>query len=139
MKLRVLMMALLGVTAMIFAASDNIAAVADEVATDEVMKKVNGKEGLKLSIAKALQAKKVDWDALKMSSEELVKLAEAMAANKQEKGGDDSWAKLTKAYLNNAKAIDAAIMKKDTKLAFAAHSKAFAQATCGACHKVHKP
>jgi len=139
MKMRVMLTALLGGLALLVAAGSNNAAVAEDPDISTIMKKVNsGKTALKATMKAGLTAKQPDWDVLKTSAEQLTELAVALGKNKQPKGPDESWKKLTGLYAENAKALEAAIGKKDAKASNAAYAKFFAGSTCGACHKVHQ-
>jgi len=105
MKMRVMLTALLGGLALLVAAGSNNAAVAEDPDISTIMKKVNsGKTALKATMKAGLTAKQPDWDVLKTSAEQLTELAVALGKNKQPKGPDESWKKLTGLYAENAKA-----------------------------------
>ena len=104
-----------------------------------VMKKLNaGPNSLTANLGKDLDEDKPDWDDIKKETKEFVTFAEALGKNKAPKGDADHWGKLTKEYLENAKALDAAADKKDKKAAVTAHKKLAAPTTCKNCHDEHK-
>ena len=107
---------------------------ADAWETSDIMKKLNNKT--KGAIAKTTAAvKDGKWDdAAKLS--ETLKHGEDLVKNKPNKGDNDSWEKLAKAYGENTKAIVGAIEKKD-KDAFEKAAKAVG-GSCKKCHDAHK-
>jgi hypothetical protein len=106
----------------------------------DVMKKLNGgPTGLTTAIAKDLDDDKPDWDDIKKETKEFVTFAEALGKNKAPRGDADHWKKVTKEYLDNAKALDAAADKKDKKATLAAHQKLSGRLVCMGCHVDHKP
>ncbi|VTS04684.1 hypothetical protein [Tuwongella immobilis] len=138
MQWSVRLVAVMAVGAMMFGLSARTELSAgDTPDIKTIMKKVNGKDGLKTSLTAATKGKP-DWDAVAEQSKELVSLAEAMGKNTPPKGDAKSWEKLTKAYLKNATAVAAAAEKKDVKGFASATTKFFSGATCGGCHKSHK-
>jgi hypothetical protein len=105
----------------------------------EVMKKLNaGPNSMTANLGKDLDEDAPAWDDIKKETKEFVTFAEALGKNKAPKGDGDHWGKVTKEYLDNAKALDAAADKKDKKAAKAAHSKLAAPGTCKACHSEHR-
>ena len=106
----------LGLTAVVFAAGFAIAADEPKYTIKEVMKATMGKD--------KLVSKVVDGKATDDEKKSLVEYAEALAAGKPKKGSDESWKKLTEAFLEAAKKADGKALKE--------------AANCSACHKEHK-
>ncbi len=105
----------------------------------EVMKKLNaGPNSMTANLGKDLDEDKPDWDDIQKETKEFVTFATALGKNKPPKGDADHWGKLTKEYLENAKALDAAAEKKDRKAAVSAHKKLSAPTFCKSCHDEHK-
>ncbi len=104
---------------------------------EEIMQKVNkGKDALHAVVGKDLQAASVDWSKVQKETKEYVALAEFLGKNDPPKGDKASWAKLTKAYAENAKALNEAAQKQDKSGALAVHKKI--QGSCRACHTAHR-
>jgi hypothetical protein len=103
----------------------------------QVMKKLNaGPNSITATIGKELQDDPPVWDDIKKETQEYVKLVDALGKNDPPKGEKDSWTKLSKDYVDNAKALDEATQKKDKKAALAAHKKI--SAACMGCHMEHR-
>jgi hypothetical protein len=103
----------------------------------QVMKKLNsGPNSVTATIGKELQDDPPVWDDIKKETQEYVKLVDALGKNDPPKGEKESWTKLSKDYVENAKALDDATQKKDKKAAVAAHKKI--TSTCMACHAEHR-
>jgi hypothetical protein len=103
----------------------------------QVMKKLNaGQYSMTATIGKELQDDPPVWDDIKKETQEYVKLVDALGKNDPPKGEKDSWTRLSKDYVDNAKALDDATQKKDKKAALAAHKKI--ASTCMACHTEHR-
>jgi hypothetical protein len=103
----------------------------------QVMKKLNaGPNSMTATIGKELQDDPPGWDDIKKETQEYVKLAGTLGANDPPKGEKESWTKLSKDYVENAKALDDATQKKDKKAALAAHKKL--SSTCMTCHMEHR-
>src|SRR5262245_25981164 len=101
-------------------------------AIDEIMKKVNGKNGLHKKIGQGLKSASPSWDDLGKSMKEYEKFASNLGKNDCPMGDKKNWEKLTKQYAENAKKLQDAIDKKDKSAAETAH-KAI-QDSCKACH-----
>ena len=122
-----------GTFALALAASGVSAKTADDWETADIMKKVNGKKG---SIPKAAAAvKEGKWDVAAKETENL-KHAKDIIKNKPNKGDQEVWEKLTKAYAENVGAMVLAIEKKD-KDGFEKTVKAVT-GSCKTCHDGHK-
>lgn len=88
-------------------------------------------------IAQELKEDEPNWADVQTNTKELVRLGTQLGKATPPQGEKDSWDKLTKAYLKDAKALSAAAGKKDKAKA----KDAFKQlgTNCKNCHKVHKP
>lgn len=106
------------------------------MSVEDIMKKVHGKKG---SVAKTTAAVKENkWDDAAKLSKLADKAAVDIAKGKPQKGDMESWAKQTKTYAANVKAMSAAIEKKD-KEAYEKAEKVFSDGkSCKACHSEHK-
>jgi hypothetical protein len=105
----------------------------------EVMKKLNaGPNSMTANLGKDLDEDKPEWDDIQKETKEFVTFVTGLGKNKPPMGDADHWDKLTKEYLDNAKALDSAADKKDKKAAVAAHKKLSAPTFCKSCHDEHK-
>jgi hypothetical protein len=77
-----------------------------------------------------------DWPEIQNSAKELLLLLGALAKNDPPKGSKDSWSKLTRAYVETGKAVQAAVNKKDKRKALARLTDM--QQSCLGCHKNHR-
>lgn len=118
--------------------ADRLTAADDKVPTiEEIMKKVNkGKGALHGQVGDALKQGTVDWDAVQKRTKEIAALADFLGKNDPPKGSKESWAKLTKTYADDAKALNAAAEKMDKTAAMSAHRKL--QGECMGCHRAHR-
>jgi cytochrome c556 len=118
--------------------ADRIGAADDAAPSiEDIMTKINKKNvGLHSDVGTALKAGTVDWDALAKKTKEYATLAAALGKNDPPKGSKMSWAKLTKAYADDATALNAAAEKKDKTVAAATLRKL--QGQCMACHSAHR-
>ena len=105
----------------------------------EIMKK--GHQGTK-SLLKgiAAQAKAGEWEEAQNGAKTLKTFGEALGKNKPEKGGEESWKKLTDKYKENTAAVAEAAEKKDAKAVTDALEKVSGTkgANCMECHKAHR-
>jgi len=109
---------------------------ADPMGIEDIMKKGHaGKKSL-LNVVKA-GVKEEKWDSLVEPAKSLKSFGEDLGKNKQEKGDDASWKKLTTEYAANMTAIADGVEKKDQKAANEALTKM--GKSCKACHDQHKP
>ena len=113
-----------------------IAVAAEGLTAKEVMKKMNGGPKGALNVVKAELKGSPDWDKVSATSKEIVELTEALGKATPKKGDAESWAKLTGAWTTEAKALEAAAGKHDTKAAKAALGKL--GGACKSCHTAHK-
>src|SRR5712691_11300819 len=88
----------------------------------EMMTKANKPTGIYWTLSKELKDDEQTWDEIQKETKELAKLAAALGKNEPAKGPKDSWAKLTKDYADNAKALDEAAQKKDLRAVQTAHA-----------------
>jgi cytochrome c556 len=103
----------------------------------EIMTKAHkGGESIIEHLKKDLKEKDPDWAEIKTHSKELADLGSSLGKATPKKGDKTSWEKLTKTYVDNAKALEAASDKKDSKTASASLQKL--TTSCGGCHRVHK-
>jgi hypothetical protein len=111
----------------------------DEKAPDikEIMKKVNSPTGLYSMVLRELKEQDVMWDDIKEPAKEIARLAALLGKNDPPQGDKASWQKLTKAYADDARALEKAVAKMDRKAAIAAQ-KRIGDDACMACHKVHR-
>jgi cytochrome c556 len=118
--------------------ADRLTAADDAVPSiEDIMQKVNKKKGgLHTDVDAALKASSVDWDAVAKKTKQYATLAEFLGKNDPPKGSKQSWAKLTKTYADDAKALNAAAEKKDKAAAAAAHRKLSGE--CMGCHRQHR-
>jgi cytochrome c556 len=104
--------------------------------TKEIMKKVGSPTGLFFDVAKELKENDPMWEEVQQKTKEISKLLESLGKATPPKGDKDSWAKLTKAYADNAKNLEKAAAKMDLKTARDFSEKM--KNSCTACHKVHR-
>jgi hypothetical protein len=104
---------------------------------DIMTKAHKGADSLIGKLAKELKDTEPDWGPIQKQTKELVDLGTSLCKCTPPKGEKESWEKLTKGYVDNAKEMDAAAQKKDQEVT-AARLKT-ATTFCGKCHSVHKP
>lgn len=117
--------------------SGTIAAQDKTPTIKDIMARLNKPGGLYPSISKELKADDTDWDEVHDQSKTFAKLAAELGKNAPPVGPVDSWAKLTKEYAENARALEAAAAKKDRTAANAARVR-LGDASCKSCHAVHR-
>ncbi len=100
----------------------------------EIMQKTHGKEGLRGSVTKAVKAS--EWDDAAKEVKDWLKLGDALAKNKPEKGETASWKKLTTSYNKTLKSLSTAVEKKDAKGANTALRSV--GGSCKTCHAAHR-
>lgn len=111
---------------------------ADAPSVKEIMGKANKPTGIYFNLALDLKDENPSWPDIQQEAKDLAKLAAALRQTTPPRGDKDSWDRHTKAYAENAKALEQATAKMDQKAAQAAHAKMGGDA-CMACHKAHKP
>lgn len=108
-----------------------------ELTIKEIMTKAHkGGDSIIEHLKKDLKEKEPDWTEVKEHAKELVDLGTALGKAAPKKGEKDSWEQKTKTYVENAKALDAAAGKKETKAAQASLQKL--ATSCMGCHRAHK-
>ena len=96
-----------------------------------------GGDSLIEKLGKELKDDEPKWDDIQKQTKDLVDLGTALGKNKPPKGEQESWDKLTKKYLDEAKVLDEAAKKKDKSAA--ADAQKTLKTYCADCHKEHKP
>jgi hypothetical protein len=110
----------------------------DKVPTiKEIMARLNKPGGLYPTVSRELKSDNVDWNELRQQAGSFAKLAAALGGNTPPTGEPESWARLTKAYADSARALDDAAGRKDHAAANAARARLGGEA-CKTCHKAHK-
>jgi cytochrome c556 len=111
------------------------AAAAEKLGLEDIMKKsFNKKVGVCPKIGPA--AKEGKWDDAQKLSKELAELGAALPSTDCPKGDKASWAKLTKEFAVQTKAIADAAAKKDGAATEAALKTL--GGSCKACHTAHR-
>ncbi len=113
-----------------------IAVAAEGLTAKDIMGKMNKGPNSALARLKAEFKGAPDWDKVTATSKEVVELTEALGKASPKKGDADSWAKLTGAWVADAKALETAAKDHNTKAAKAAFGKL--GAACKSCHTSHK-
>lgn len=121
--------------AVILATSTPASADDKNPTTEEIMKKLNGKNGSHKLIGKALDAGP-DWDTITKHAKIYADLAALLEKNKPEKGDAASWKKLSEAYAKDAKTLSDAAAKKDTEKVKETFGKL--KESCDTCHENHR-
>jgi cytochrome c556 len=104
---------------------------------EEIMQKVNkGKDALHSTVGQQLKANTIDWAAVQKNTKDYANLAEFLGKNDPPKGDKASWESLTKAYTDDAKALNDAAGKNDKTAALAVHQKI--SDSCMTCHQAHR-
>jgi hypothetical protein len=112
---------------------------ADKIPTvKEIMDKLHkGANPPIILIKRSLQSGEPDWEEIQKQTKEFVELGGALGKNDPPQGDNASWAKLTKQYFENAKAMDAAAQKNDKRETLRYQAKL--AGSCTTCHKIHRP
>jgi hypothetical protein len=104
----------------------------------EVMARAHdGPSSLLAVVGKALKADEPDWPAVQKRTGELAELVAGLEKNDPPLGDRESWRKLSRKYLDQARALDAAARERDRGAARSAKAKL--DASCLDCHKAHRP
>lgn len=112
--------------------------MADGPSVKEIMGKANKPTGIYFNLRQDLKDDNPSWPDIQQEAKELAQLAAALRQATPPKGDKDSWDKLTRAYADNAKALEQAASKMDQDGARAAHAK-MGEPACMTCHKAHRP
>jgi cytochrome c556 len=109
-----------------------------ELTIKEIMGKAHkGPNSILANIAEDLRdVNGPDWDEITDGARELVRLGGALGKSTPPKGEKDSWTKLARSYVENAKALQSAAEKHNKSAAESAQKKL--QNSCAGCHKVHR-
>src|SRR5262245_14526433 len=126
-----LLLALAGLSARLDAQGDKPPAIKD------VMRKVNSPTGIYFGLARDLKDEPPAWDEIQQQTRLIVQHVDGLARATPPKGDMESWQRLTKAYAEQARALDQAARRMDRAAALAAHAR-MGNAACMACHKAHR-
>jgi cytochrome c556 len=131
-------MSVLGLVALLLLTSPSVPAKDDKPSElKEIMTKANKTgTGLYANVVTELRADDTNWDGVKKDTKEIARLAAMLGKFDPPKGDKDSWQKLTKAYADNTKALEAAAAKMDKDAAKAASEKI--GKSCDTCHMAHR-
>lgn len=124
------------IAALAFTSPTQVSADDKSPSIETIMKKLHGKNGTHKVINKSLDAAAPDWAAISKDAKTYADLAVSLEKTTPEKGAKDSWAKLTKSYTTDAKALAGAAEKKDKDAAKTAFGKL--KESCDACHENHR-
>lgn len=103
----------------------------------KVMGKLHGKgKGLLPKVQAQLKTGSPNWAEVKDDAKIIVDLAATITDSEPPRGEKESYAKLSKAYLANAKGLKEAADAEDADKAKAASKKLFG--ACKTCHTAHK-
>jgi cytochrome c556 len=107
------------------------------VSTKQIMKICfDEEEGLLEVLTTMAKEKEPKWDKISEKTGAWVKAAEDLGKNKPKKGTAESWEKLTKKFVDDAKALDTAAGKKEAEKLLAALKPL--ETSCKGCHPSHK-
>ena len=104
--------------------------------TKDIMGKVGKPTGLYPSVAKELREADPIWAEVQQQTKEMSKLLAELGQATPPKGDKESWTKLTRAFADNAKALEAAAAKMDLQAARNISKKM--SDSCKGCHSVHR-
>lgn len=99
----------------------------------------SGKKNVHKAVKRAVEADSTDWAEVDKLAKQYVAATQMVgqhAKTKPEKGGADSWAKLTGQFAAQGKELDGAVAKKDKEKVKATVEKLME--TCEACHENHR-
>jgi mono/diheme cytochrome c family protein len=104
----------------------------------EIMSKLNKPTGIYFALGKELKANDTDWDEVNDQAKTILRYANYLTKTAPPRGDNASWVRLTKTYVDNAKALRLAAAKEDKKATLAAYERMGGK-TCDACHELHRP
>jgi cytochrome c556 len=107
-------------------------------AIKKIMDAVNKPTGIYFNLGQDLKDDSPNWKDVKVEAHDLAKLAADLPKATPPRGDKASWDKLSKAYADNAKALEKAVNNMDKDSALAIHAKMGGDA-CKACHEAHRP
>ncbi len=102
----------------------------------EIMKKMGAPTGLYSNVAKELKEADPMWEEVQQQTKDISKLLATLGKATPPKGDKESWAKLTKAFADNGKALEKAASKMDLKVARDVSKKM--ENSCKGCHSAHR-
>jgi cytochrome c556 len=114
-----------------------VAVAADPTIKDIMTKAHKGGNSLLANMGKELREDEPDWNDVQKDSKELLQLGTSLGKNAPPKGDQASWDRLTKAYVANARTLEAAAESKNKAGAQAALKTL--QGSCKECHMNHRP
>ncbi len=104
----------------------------------EIMTKAHkGADSLIGKLTRELKADTPEWEPIQKQTKELAELGASLSKATPPQGEKESWEKLTKAYVANAKEMVEAAGKKDKDTTAADVMKVTKM--CANCHMAHKP
>src|SRR5260370_10984637 len=110
--------------AIVALATTPVGASSKSLTVKEIMGKLNkGTNCIMQTLRKELKSDEPNWDEVQQQASKCAELAEALGKNNPPVGEKKSWEKLTKAYVEHAKALEEASKIKDKTAAKAAHAK----------------
>ena len=122
--------------AFVLAGSTPVSADDSTPSIEDIMKKLNGKNGSHKLINKALESDPPDWEVIGKHAKIYADLAALLEKNKPEKGDAASWKKLSEAYAKEAKTLSDAAAKKDAEKVKETFVKL--KESCDTCHENHR-
>lgn len=108
----------------------------DGLGIKEIMRKANGSSGLFNELRRDLREEDPDWVELRDRSRELIRLTEELRKTTPPRGDRASWNRLTRAYSDDARALEKTLTRMDKEAADKVVTRI--AASCAACHKVHR-
>jgi cytochrome c556 len=123
--------------AFVLAGSTPVSADDSTPSIEDIMKKLNGKNGSHKLINKALESDPPDWEVIGKHAKIYADLAALLEKNKPEKGDEAGWKKLSQAYAKEAKALAEAAQKKDKEKVKTIFGQL--KESCETCHENHRP
>src|SRR5207253_10344123 len=89
----------------------------------EIMAKLNKPTGIYFSLMRELKEEEPMWDEARQQSKTLTQLSAVLGKHTPPRGDRASWQALTKAYADNARATEQAVLRMDKAAALAALEK----------------
>ena len=111
---------------------------AQMLTVEEIMEKAHkSKKGYRDKLKAIVGDATPNWGEASKLAKSWVEIAEMLGKNTPAKGKVESWKKLCAEYVEDVKALQAAVEKKDP-LGYKAADMAMAQ-KCAVCHNIHRP
>jgi hypothetical protein len=101
-----------------------------------MIKLAKGPRSLTSQIGSGLGTDSPPWDTLQVQAKAVVEGANGLAKNSPPRGSNDSWTKLTAAFVTAATDLEKATQGKNKEKALDAHRTI--QDSCKACHREHR-